>query len=49
MTTKLCDACNTPVVQVKMKDRRAGELCINSDCPKKKKKEIETPSADPTA
>ena len=49
MTTKLCDACNTPVVQVKMKDRRAWDLCINSDCPKKKKKEIEKPPAAPTA
>ena len=49
MTTKLCDACNTPVVQVKMKDRRAWDLCLNSDCPKKKKKEIEKPPAAPTA
>ncbi len=49
MTTKLCDACNTPVVQVKMKERRAWDLCINSDCPKKKKKEIEKPPAAPTA
>ncbi|DAC72624.1 MAG TPA: DNA topoisomerase I, partial [Thermoplasmata archaeon] len=39
MTTKLCDACNTPIVQVKMKERRSWELCLNSDCPKKKKKE----------
>jgi DNA topoisomerase-1 len=38
MTTKLCDACNTPIVQVKMKERRAWDLCINSECPKKKKK-----------
>jgi DNA topoisomerase-1 len=39
MSTKLCDACNTPIVHVKMKERRAWELCLNSDCPKKKKKE----------
>jgi DNA topoisomerase-1 len=38
MTTKLCDACNTPIVQVKMKERRAWDLCINSECPKKKKR-----------
>jgi DNA topoisomerase-1 len=38
MTTKLCDACNTPIVQVKMKGRRPWDLCINSECPKKKKK-----------
>ena len=41
MTTKLCDACNTPIVKVKMKGRRTWELCINSECPKKKKKETE--------
>jgi len=49
MTTKQCDACNTPIVQVKMKGRRAWDLCLNSDCPKKKKKEIEKPPAAPTA
>lgn len=38
MTTKLCDACNSPIVQVKMKGRRSWDLCINSECPKKKKK-----------
>lgn len=38
MTSHLCDACNTPIVQVKLKGRRAWDLCINSDCPKKKKK-----------
>jgi DNA topoisomerase I len=41
MTTKQCDACNTPIVKVKMKGRPTWELCINSDCPKKKKKEPE--------
>jgi DNA topoisomerase-1 len=41
MTTKLCDACNTPIVKVKMKGRQTWELCINSECPKKKKKETE--------
>jgi DNA topoisomerase-1 len=41
MTTKLCDACNTPIVKVKMKGRRTWELCVNSECPKKKKKETE--------
>jgi DNA topoisomerase-1 len=38
MTTKLCDACSSPIVQVKMKGRRSWDLCINSECPKKKKK-----------
>jgi DNA topoisomerase-1 len=40
MTSKQCDACNSPIVQVKMKGRRSWDLCINPDCPKKKKKEI---------
>jgi DNA topoisomerase I len=40
MTTKLCDTCNTPVVQVKMKGRGTWDLCINPDCPKKKKKVV---------
>ncbi|KYK20127.1 hypothetical protein AYK25_04940 [Thermoplasmatales archaeon SM1-50] len=38
MTKKLCDACNNPIVQVKMKGRRSWDLCINPECPKKKKK-----------
>ena len=38
MTTKLCDACASPIVQVKMKGRRSWDLCINPDCPKKRKK-----------
>jgi DNA topoisomerase I len=40
MTTKQCDACSSPIVQVKMKGRRSWDLCINPDCPKKKKKEV---------
>jgi len=39
MTTKLCDACQTPIVSVKLKGRRAWALCLNPECPKKKKKE----------
>lgn len=42
MTTKQCDACNSPIVQVKMKGRRSWDLCINSECPKKKKKTEKT-------
>jgi DNA topoisomerase I len=49
MTTKLCEACNVPIVQVKMKGRHSWALCLNSECPKKKKKEIEKPPAAPTA
>ncbi len=40
MTTKHCDACNSPIIQVKMKGRRSWDLCINPDCPKKKKKVV---------
>jgi DNA topoisomerase-1 len=40
MTTKHCDACNSPIIQVKMKGRRSWDLCINPDCPKKKKKAV---------
>ncbi len=42
MTTKQCDACNSPIVQVKMKERRSWDLCINPECPKKKKKTEKT-------
>jgi DNA topoisomerase-1 len=42
MTTKQCDACNSPIVQVKMKGRRSWDLCINPECPKKKKKTEQT-------
>jgi DNA topoisomerase-1 len=38
MTTKLCDACNTPIVQVRMKGKPTWDLCLNPECPKKKKK-----------
>ena len=40
MTTKLCDTCSAPIVQVKMKGRRAWDLCINPECSKKKKNTI---------
>jgi DNA topoisomerase-1 len=42
MTTKLCDACRTPIISVKLKGRRAWALCLNPECPKKKKKENKT-------
>ncbi len=38
-TGNVCDACQTPIVKVKMKGRRAWDLCLNSFCPKKKKKD----------
>lgn len=38
MTTKLCDACEAPIVQVQMKGRGSWDLCINHECPRKKKK-----------
>jgi DNA topoisomerase I len=36
MTSQLCDACKTPIVRVKFKGKRHWDLCLNSDCPKKK-------------
>ena len=39
MMTKVCDACGTPIVSVKLKGKRTWALCLNPECPKKKKKE----------
>jgi DNA topoisomerase-1 len=33
---KACDKCNSPVVRVKAKGKRAWELCLNSECDAKK-------------
>jgi DNA topoisomerase-1 len=33
---KVCSKCSTPVVKVKMKDKKPWSLCLNSDCPGKK-------------
>ena len=35
-TDNLCKKCNTPVVKVRMKDKKPWNLCLNSDCPGKK-------------
>jgi DNA topoisomerase I len=35
-TDKLCASCNTPVVKVKAKEKRAWDLCLNSECSSKK-------------
>ena len=38
MTTDMtCKTCNTPIVKVKMKGKRIWQLCLNSECPSKKK------------
>lgn len=37
MTKNLCDACQSPIVRITMKGKRAWDLCINPECPKKKK------------
>ncbi|MBN1280919.1 MAG: DNA topoisomerase I [Candidatus Thermoplasmatota archaeon] len=47
MTTKTCDVCHSPIVQVKMKGRRAWDLCINPACPKKTKKAPQPPGDTP--
>jgi len=33
-TDKTCDACNSPIIQVKMKGKKKIELCLNPRCPK---------------
>ena len=35
-TDRICSECNAPVVKVKAKDKRAWELCLNSECSAKK-------------
>ncbi len=47
MTSKVCDACGTPIVSVRLKGRRAWALCLNQECPKKKKKEEKKEEAQP--
>jgi DNA topoisomerase-1 len=36
VTDKNCDKCNTPIVRIKSKGKRAWELCLNSSCSAKK-------------
>jgi len=36
VTEKVCKQCNTPIVKIKSKDKRAWELCLNSECSAKK-------------
>jgi DNA topoisomerase-1 len=36
-TDKICAKCNTPIVKVKMTGRKYWYLCLNSNCPGKKK------------
>ena len=33
-TDKTCEACNAPIIQVKMKGKKKMELCLNPRCPK---------------
>lgn len=33
-TDKTCEACNAPIIQVKMKGKKKIELCLNPRCPK---------------
>ena len=35
-TDKTCSKCNTPIVIVKMKEKKAWNLCLNPDCSGKK-------------
>ena len=36
VTDKICKQCSTPIVKIKSKDKRAWELCLNSECAAKK-------------
>ena len=36
VTDKLCKKCNTPIVRIKSKGKKAWELCLNSECDAKK-------------
>ena len=36
LTDKVCKKCNTPIVRVKSKGKKAWELCLNSECDAKK-------------
>ena len=36
VTEKICKQCGTPIVKIKSKDKRAWELCVNSECAAKK-------------
>ncbi len=33
-TDKTCEACNAPIIQVKMKGKKKTEMCLNPRCPK---------------
>ena len=35
-TDKICDKCNAPIVRVKIKGKKAWDMCLNSKCPGKK-------------
>jgi DNA topoisomerase-1 len=37
-TQKTCSKCNSPIVRIKAKEKRAWELCINPECTSKKPK-----------
>lgn len=37
LTSKICDHCGWPIIYVKLKNRYNWKLCVNIDCPSKKK------------
>jgi len=47
MTGKVCDACQTPIVRIVNKGKRAWDLCINSNCPKKISKNLPSTEQQP--
>lgn len=38
-TTKTCKTCKSPIVNIRMKGKKLWQLCLNSDCPAKQKKQ----------
>ncbi len=41
-TDKVCDACNTPVIQVKTRGKKPWEFCLDTECPTKDDNKRET-------
>ena len=39
-TDKICDVCNTPIVQVKSDGKEIGTICLNPECPTKRIKKV---------
>ena len=47
ITKKTCDTCHHPMVRIIQKGKRAWDLCLNPDCPTKKKNTTPPPAQTP--